>query len=80
MGEGEAGGIRLPDLRLYYITYSNGDSTVLAQKQKYRPMNRNPRETDGLWSPMKMVTRIHNVGNTVSSIIDAEKTGQLHVK
>ena len=32
--------MRLPDLRLYYIIYSNGDSMVLAQKQKYRPMNR----------------------------------------
>ena len=29
---------------------------------------------------MKMVTRIHNVGKTVSLIIGAGKTGHLHVK
>ena len=31
-----AGGIRLLDFRLYYKSYSNEDSMVLAQKQKYR--------------------------------------------
>ena len=37
-----AGGINLPDFRLYY---SHQDSMVLAQKQKYKPMeqDRNPR-------------------------------------
>ena len=63
-----------------YTTKLSKPHSVLVQKQKYRPMNRNPRETNGLWSPMKMVTRIHNVGKTVSSIIGAGKTGQLHVK
>jgi len=39
-----AGGIKLPDFRLYY-KYSHQDSMVLAQKQKYRPMeqDRKPR-------------------------------------
>ena len=31
-----AGGIRFLDFRLYYKHYSNEDSMVLAQKQKYR--------------------------------------------
>ena len=39
-----AGGINLPDLRLYY-KYSHQDSMVLTQNQKYRPMeqDRKPR-------------------------------------
>ena len=39
-----AGGINLPDLRLYYKA-SHQDSMALAQKQKYRPVkeDRNPR-------------------------------------
>ena len=39
-----AGGINLPDFRLYYKA-SHQDSMVLAQKQKYRPMEqeRKPR-------------------------------------
>ena len=38
-----AGGIRLPDFRLYY---SNQDSMVVAQKEKYRSMeqDRKPRD------------------------------------
>ena len=45
------GGIRLPDFRLYY---SNQDSMVLAQKQKYRSMEKDRRPRDKLmhiWSP-----------------------------
>ena len=40
-----AGGINLPDFRLYYKA-SHQDSMVLAQKQKYRPMeqDREPRD------------------------------------
>ena len=45
-----ARGITLPDFRLYY---SNQDSMVLAQKQKYRSMahNRKPRDKPThIWS------------------------------
>ena len=48
------GGINLPDFRLYYNTYSHRDSTVLAQRQKYRSMeqNRKPRDkSTHLWTP-----------------------------
>ena len=41
--KGQARGINLPDFRLYYKAYSHQYSVVLAQKQKYRPMN--------LWVP-----------------------------
>ena len=34
------GGINLPDFRLYYNTYSHRDSTVLAQRQKYRSLSK----------------------------------------
>ena len=47
----EAGGIRLPDFRLYY---SNQDSMVLAQKQKYRSMEQDRKLRDKcthIWSP-----------------------------
>ena len=40
-----AGGIRLPDFRLYYKSYSHQNGMVLAQKQKYRSVkqDRKPR-------------------------------------
>ena len=49
-----AGGIRLPDFRLYLQSYSNQDCMVLPQKQKYRRMeqDRKPRDKPMyLWSP-----------------------------
>ena len=48
-----AGGIRLPDFRLPVQSYSNQDSMVLAQKQKYRSMeqDRKPRDKPThIWS------------------------------
>ena len=48
-----AGGINLPDFRLYYKAHHQ-DSMVLTQKQKYRPMeqDREPRDKPThLWVP-----------------------------
>ena len=48
-----AGGIKLPDFRLYYKA-SHQDGMVLAQTQKYRPMqqDRKPRNKPiHLWAP-----------------------------
>ena len=79
----KAGGIRLPGLTILQ-SYSNQDSMVLAQKQKYRSVeqDRKPRH-----KPMDMVTlslikeaRIYSGEKTASSISGAGKTGQLHVK
>ena len=41
----EAGGINLPRLQIILQNYSHQDSIILAQKQKYRPMeqDRKPR-------------------------------------
>ena len=47
------GGINLPDLRLLQ-SYSHQDSTIQAQRQKYRSMeqNREPRDkSTHLWTP-----------------------------
>ena len=49
-----AGRINLPDFRLHYKTTSHQDSMLLAQKQKYRPMeqDRKPRTKPmNLWVP-----------------------------
>ena len=48
------GGINLPDFRLYSKATVHQDSTVLAQRQKYRSVeqNRKPRdESMHLWTP-----------------------------
>ena len=48
------GGINLLDFRLYYTATSHQDSTVLAQRQKYRSMGkkRKPRDKSAhLWTP-----------------------------
>ena len=61
------------------------DSMVLAQKQKYRPMEQDRKLRDkpmhfwptNLWTEE---AKIYNGEKTVSSTIGAGKTGQLHVK
>ena len=65
-------------------SHSHQDSTVLAQKQKYRPMeqDRKPRNKPmHLWVPFFLTkeARIYNGAKTASSINGAGKTGQLCV-
>ena len=72
-------------LQIILQSYSHQDSVVLAQKQKYRPMeqDRKPRNKPmHLWVPYFFTkeARIYNGVKTTSSISDAGKTGQLHVK
>ena len=58
---------------------------VLAQEQKYRPMeqDRQPRKkTHAPMGPLFLTkeARIYNRANIASSISGAGKTGQLHIK
>ena len=58
---------------------------VLAQKQKYRPMEQDKKPRNKpmyLWVPLFLTkeARIPNGKKIVSSISGAGKTGQLHVK
>ena len=66
-------------------SYSNQDSMVLAQKQKYRSMeqDRKPRDKPTqIHITLSLIkeARIYNGEKTASSIIGAGKTGKLHVK
>ena len=72
-------------LQILLQSYSHQDSMVLAQKQKYRPMeqDRKPRNKPmHLWVPYFLTkeARIYNGAKAASSINGAGKTGQLHVK
>ena len=71
-------------LQVILQSYSHQDSVVLAQKQKYRPVeqDRKPRN-----KPMHLSvpyfwekSKIYNGGKDSLSINGAGKTGQLHVK
>ena len=58
---------------------------VLAQKQKYRPMDQDRKSRNKpmhLWVPIFFTkeARIYNRAKTASSINGAGKTGQIHVK
>ena len=74
-----------PWLQTILQSYSNQDNMVLAQKQKYRPMeqDRKPRDkpthlwSTNLWQRRQGYTMEKR---KVSSISGAGKTGQLHVK
>ena len=65
-------------------SYSHQDSMVLAQKQKYTPMeqDRKPRDKHALMGTLSLTkeARIYNGAKTASLINGAGKTGQLHVK
>ena len=75
-----AGGIQI-----ILQSYSHQDSMVLAQKQKYRPMEQDRKNQKLTHAPMGTLfftkeARIYIGAKTASSINGAEKTGQLHVK
>ena len=64
-------------------SYSHQDTMVLAQRQKYRPVeqDRKPRDMPiHLWDLIFDKRRIYNGEKTVSSICGAGKTGELHAK
>ena len=73
-----------PWLQTILQSYSNQESMVLTQKQKYRSMEQDRKSRDKpmhLWSPNLWQSRQeYNGEKAVSSISGAEKTGQLHVK
>ena len=78
-----AEGIKLADFRLYLKT-TVIESMVLAQKQKYRPIeqDRKPRNKHVPIGILFLTNeaRIYNGAKTTSSINGAGKTGQLSVK
>ena len=71
-----------PWLQILLQSYSNQDSMVLAQKQKYRSMEQNRKPRDEPTHTLSLIkeARIYNGEKIVSSISGAGKTGQLHVK
>ena len=78
----EDGEINFPAIRLQ--SYINQNCMVLAQKQKYRPMEQYRKPRDNLMYIWHLIfhkyAKIHNEEKTVSSISGAGKTGKQHVK
>ena len=81
-----AEGIKLPWFLDFILqSYGHQDSMILAQKQKYRPMeqDRKPRnKPTHLWVALFLTKEawIFNGAKTASSINGAGKTEQIHVK
>ena len=69
-----------PGLQTILHSYSNQDSMVLAQKQKYRSMEQDRTHAHMVILFLIKEARIYNGEKTASSINGAGKTGQLHVK
>ena len=69
-------------LQIILQSYSHQDSMVLAQKQKYRPMeqDRKPRNKPMGTLLLAKETGIYNGAQTAFSINGAGKNGHLHVK
>ena len=71
-------------LQIILQSYSHQDSMVLAQKQKYRPMeqHRKPEINPCTYGYLifDKEARLYNGAKTASSINGAGETGQLHVK
>ena len=77
-----AGGINFPDFIIVLQTYSHQDSMVLAQKQKYRPVEQDSPEINPCTYGASFFTkeaRIYNGAKIASSINGAGKTEQLDV-
>ena len=73
-----------PRLQTILQSYSNENSILLTQKQKYRSMEqgRNLEINSYIYGYLNFDKggKIYNGGKTASSISHAGKTGQLHVK